>query len=226
MRTRSATLLLCGALSVVGVAAAGTLAPVAAKDRVIVVQPGDTLSGIAVRVGVPVEVLVAVNGLKNPDHIDVGQLLRLEPAPSTGGSTTKPTRADSHRVRPGETLSDIALQYGTSVSELARLNGIANPSYIQAGVVLTVPAAGTAPPATAPPASTTNHRVRPGETLSDIALQYGTSVSELARLNGIADPVVHPGRRRAHRSGHCRAERPVDAVGLHAGLHGRRRRPT
>ncbi len=188
MRTRSAALLLCAAVSVVGVTAVGALAPVAAEDRVIVVQPGDTLSGIAVRVGVPVEVLVAVNGLSNPDHIDVGQRLRLEPATTTSAPATKEKGAATHRVRAGETLSDIALQYGTSVAELTRLNGIADPAYIQAGAVLTVPASGAAPPAAAPRASSTRHRVKPGETLSDIAAEYGTSVAELARLNGIADP--------------------------------------
>ena len=47
-------------------------------------------------------------------------------------------------MRPGETLGGIAARYGTSVSTLAALNGISDPSRIVAGRLLRVPA-GTPP---------------------------------------------------------------------------------
>jgi murein DD-endopeptidase MepM/ murein hydrolase activator NlpD len=47
-----------------------------------VVQPGDTLSQIAARFQLDPASLAAANGLKDPDHIEVGQSLRLDlPAP-------------------------------------------------------------------------------------------------------------------------------------------------
>ena len=48
-----------------------------ATERSYTVAPGDTLSAIARRQRVGVAVLVALNGIANPDRIRVGQVLRL-----------------------------------------------------------------------------------------------------------------------------------------------------
>lgn len=47
-------------------------------------------------------------------------------------------RALAHTVAPGETLLAIARRYGTTVEELARLNGLKDPNRIRAGQVLRV----------------------------------------------------------------------------------------
>ena len=52
-------------------------APPLQGERVHLVQPGDTLGHIAARHTVSVTDLVAVNGLDDPDHITVGQRLRI-----------------------------------------------------------------------------------------------------------------------------------------------------
>jgi peptidoglycan lytic transglycosylase D len=49
-----------------------------------------------------------------------------------------------HKVRPGDTLSGIANQYGISVSALVRANGLNNQNFIRAGQQLTLPVAGSA----------------------------------------------------------------------------------
>jgi LysM repeat protein len=87
--------------------------------------------------------------------------------------------AGTHIVRSGETLSGIAARYGTSVSVLARANGLSNPNYIVTGQHIRVPMAAT---------MTSSHVVRTGETLSDIAARYGTSVGALARANHLGNP--------------------------------------
>jgi murein DD-endopeptidase MepM/ murein hydrolase activator NlpD len=46
----------------------------------------------------------------------------------------------SHSIQAGDTLSAVARRYGTTVSELQRLNGIVNPDFIQVGQVLLLPA--------------------------------------------------------------------------------------
>jgi membrane-bound lytic murein transglycosylase D len=93
-------------------------------------------------------------------------------------------------VRPGQTLSDIAKAYGTTVPALLEHNGIRDARDLRAGQVVAIPAdAGNnnVLAALRSDAGYFHHRVRRGQTLSDIAKQYGTSVSELQRYNGIRD---------------------------------------
>lgn len=137
MHPRPRLLLPVAAMILVVGATVHAVQPAEANDRSIVVRAGDTLGGIALQTGIPVETLVRINAIDDPDHITVGQQLRLEPA------TSKPLAATvaTHRVAPGETLSTIALQYGTTVTEIVRANGIADPSYVQAGALLRLPGA-------------------------------------------------------------------------------------
>ncbi|WP_298628159.1 M23 family metallopeptidase [uncultured Thermus sp.] len=56
---------------------------------------------------------------------------------SLGGLAQSP-RGLVHTVAPGETLFQIARRYGTTVEELARLNGLRDPNRIQVGQALLV----------------------------------------------------------------------------------------
>jgi LysM repeat protein len=112
-------------------------------------------------------------------------------AAATPVPTTAPTAAPSvtgettHVVPAGETVFQIALQYGTTVEAIVQANGIVDATQIYAGQVLTIPA-GTQP--TQPPTTATTHVVQPGENLFRIALRYGLSYQRLAEYNGITDP--------------------------------------
>jgi len=99
------------------------------------------------------------------------------------GSQT--AHAGVHIVRRGETLSGIAIRYGTTVDRLAAANGLANPDFVLTGQRLRIRGGGATEAATTP---TTSHTVSPGETLSSIAARYGTSAEAIASRNGIADP--------------------------------------
>jgi LysM repeat protein len=92
--------------------------------------------------------------------------------------------AASYVVRAGDSLSAIARRHRTSVSALARANGISNPDVIYEGTRLRVPAAQQ------------RYVVRRGDTLSSIAARFGTSVGTLARANDLADAdLILAGRR-------------------------------
>ena len=41
-----------------------------------IVKAGDTLTGISVNLGVTIQYLVNMNGIKNPDYIVVGQVIK------------------------------------------------------------------------------------------------------------------------------------------------------
>lgn len=104
-----------------------------ANAATYVVREGDRLSSIAARKGTTVGALVRINRLDDPDLIVAGQRLRIG-----GGGRA----AGAHTVRAGETLSQIAARYGTSVNALARANGLKNPNLIVAGSRLRVPSGG------------------------------------------------------------------------------------
>ncbi|WP_322796877.1 LysM peptidoglycan-binding domain-containing protein [Tepidiforma sp.] len=137
-----------------GAAAALALLPVTARALTHEVQPGETLSAIALRYGVPLEALAAANGIANPDLIFAGQLLTIagsSPSVPPPGAAVGPPAGRLYLVQPGETLSDIALRHGVTVKALAAANGLHNPDRIFAGQLLTIPAPTSAPAAVSRP---------------------------------------------------------------------------
>lgn len=93
-----------------------------------------------------------------------------------------------YTIKRGDTLSDIAARYGTSVDRLVEVNRLpGNGNLIVEGRSLTVPGG----PGAGSSGGRRQHRVVGGDTLSGIALRYGVSQDALARANGIgADKVV------------------------------------
>jgi N-acetylmuramoyl-L-alanine amidase len=82
--------------------------------------------------------------------------------------------ATGYRVRRGDTLSAIALEYHTTVATLERLNGIPPDATLLAGSTLRLPA---------PRAPRRRYTVRAGDTLSGISVRFGVSLGALATLN-------------------------------------------
>jgi LysM repeat protein len=133
--------LLAGLALAVAVALSPALAAVAlAADPTVVVRPGDTLTAISKRSGVPIRRLVELNRIANPNRIYAGQRLRIgSGSPAARSRTTDTTGTRIHVVKLGSTLSHIALRYGVSVSSIVAANGIADPSRIFAGQRLEIP---------------------------------------------------------------------------------------
>ncbi|MBS1385177.1 LysM peptidoglycan-binding domain-containing protein [Flavonifractor sp. DFI.6.63] len=89
-----------------------------------------------------------------------------------------------HVVRPGESLSSVAREYGVPLSQLAVDNGLQNDPRLVVGQALVVQFPQQV------------HTVQPGESLSSIARQYGMSLRQLYRNNPIlgGGPVLYPGQ--------------------------------
>lgn len=90
--------------------------------------------------------------------------------------------ASTYTVQAGDTLYGLAARFGTTVAELAALNGIAADALLTVGQTLQVPGSATTQPNV--------HIVQAGENLYRIALRYGTTWQELAQLNNIYDPTT------------------------------------
>lgn len=67
-----------------------------------------------------------------------------------------------------------------NLSSLSALNGISDPNLIYAGNTLRIPQGGNSAPV--------YYTIQPGDTLSEIAERFGTTVASLSALNGISDP--------------------------------------
>lgn len=188
-----------------------------------VVASGETLSSIASRYHITIEALKQANNLHG-SMIRAGQPL-LVPAASldlakyalSADARLARTQATPHgssrltyTVRAGDTLWQIARQYGASVAELAKWNGMAPGDPLQIGQelvvweeepVTTADAAGTGP---VRPVGlqglntlrTVNYIVRRGDSLSRIAKLFGVTVNDLRRWNGFAkNALLRPGQR-------------------------------
>lgn len=180
-------------IAVLGVAGLALSAKLASAET-YTVRDGDTLSGVAERLGVPVQALASANGLDDPDLVLAGSVLRV---PSAQGSVTE------YLVRPGDTLWDISAAVGVPVGQLAAANGLEDPDWVPAGKILTVPRGGSASgSANAKQSSVVptlgaggRYTVKPGDALSDIAWRTGVPVGQLAAVNNISDPnLLTPGQ--------------------------------
>ncbi len=172
-RVRSAGLVM--ALLTTSLAAVGP----AAAETVVLVGAGDSLSEIAVENGVSLVDLMVANNITNPDLVFMGQQLVI---PGTGSSSS--TVATGIRVvQWGDTLSVIAEDFGTTVSELMALNGLSNANSLFVGQELIVPG-GVGTVSTLGPTVVT---VKSGESLSLIAGRYAVTVADLMAENGITN---------------------------------------
>ncbi|QOR48519.1 LysM peptidoglycan-binding domain-containing protein [Trueperella pecoris] len=109
----------------------------------------------------------------------------------------------TYQVKPGDTVSAIALRSGTTIDAVVKANKLRSAHLIYPGQLLRIPSAVSAPAPTAPtpaaaapaPAATPApsaapevYVVKPGDTLGRIARAYKTTVAKLAADNAIANP--------------------------------------
>ncbi len=172
MTTRRVMLILV-VLALVLTATASTVvaAPQASTNCVAyhTVKFGDTLNSISRLYGVSVQALMAANNIYNPNLIFAGQVLCIPGA--TPPPPPPPSCGTYYTVKWGDTLSSIAVRYGTTVQAIMAANNIANPNHIYAGMILYIPC-GTRPPA--PPASYPNWK---GEYFNNPNLEGAPSVT-------------------------------------------------
>jgi LysM repeat protein len=131
-----------------------------------IVVAGDTLFKIALDFDVTVEDIAEANGIINVDSLEIGQELII-PGESTEGSSEQANAGQDSGENEGSTnegdgTGEAPVSDGTTVPETEQPTPVSG-----AGSV---------------------HIVQPGENLFRIGLQYGCSVEQLARYNGIATP--------------------------------------
>jgi beta-lactamase class A len=130
---------------VVAIVSAQSLASAREGATSYQVQPGDTLSAIALTTGIPIDKLVSLNSLKDPNMIVAGQTLAVAtPTPAAISPTPTAGSGQQYTVKSGDTLWDIAQANGVSVDDLIQANSLSNADQLTLGQVLRLPVTATA----------------------------------------------------------------------------------
>ncbi len=199
---------------------------VQSQDAVHIVKRGEQLLQIARRYGVSVDSLISYNGIADPNTIVTGQRLLipgLNPDSSVEyGALANPDALPAgngyYTVRQGDTLSEIAQRYGVNAADLMRLNGMTNASFIWVGQQLRLsarvdPGVGGVDQTEPSDIASDIYVVKPGDTLSQIARTYGTTVADLLAANGLPDAsFIWYGQRLRIKSNASYAEQAVQSA--------------
>lgn len=125
------------------------------EPKIYVVDKGDSLAYIGKRFNVSVKDIIALNSIKNPDKLKVGQKLTLPEYVNL--NAPKPVRKVVHKkpaapvpagvatggdyeVKKGDTLEKIAKAHGTTIKALTEANNLASDR-LQIGQKLALPKA-------------------------------------------------------------------------------------
>lgn len=152
-------------------------------DIKYIVQSGDTLSSIAADNNVSINNLVTLNNIENANLIHIGDVLTIKTANVTT-SNTSTIKSGTYTVQSGDSLSAIAAKYGISVATLASLNNITDTNLILTGQVLTL---GNVANDLSSVTNNNSYTVQSGDNLYSIAADHGTTVANLAAINGISN---------------------------------------
>lgn len=95
--------------------------------------------------------------------------------------------AATYTVKSGDSLYSIAQEFGTTYTEIMKLNGLTS-TVIYPGQKLEVNG-------TPSSSSVITYTVKSGDTLYNIAKQYGTTYTEIMELNGLTSSMIVPGQK-------------------------------
>jgi membrane-bound lytic murein transglycosylase D len=166
------------------------------------------LAAVADKMGLPVNTIISLNpelrrkvtpeeryALKVPVGSDKTLLARLDEIPRW---TPPRNTYITHRVRKGESLSQIASKYRSSVRAIVLANNIRHKHLIRAGKKLRIPLRGSgrrsfvsAPPKLLPGGK---YRIQKGDSLWLIARKFKTNTKTLMRLNNLKTTRLYVGQ--------------------------------
>jgi LysM repeat protein len=182
-RSIAGSLLIVAALTI-------AIAPGPARGDVTryIVQPGDYLVAIGLKLGVQWQSIAEANNIVAPYTIYPNQSLVIPPT-KCDGSDSNGTR---YTVKPGDDLVLIGLNFGVPWHQIADANCIAAPYLIYPTQTLAIP-----PPPKCADGDTggTQYTVKAGDDLVIIGQHFGVPWQEIADANCIIAPyVIYPGQ--------------------------------
>jgi len=159
-----------------------------------IVEAGELVGTIAKKYGTTTEAILQANGLKSNSIISPGQELIIPlPAANTSTPTVTPSPSPTpfeYTIKQGETLSEIAKRYKTTVEALMEANNIVDATSVRAGTKLQI----VGPPDFSATMAYETYEVKPGDTLVTIASAYSVSVDTIKEVNGLTGDKLSVGQ--------------------------------
>jgi len=175
------------------------------------VQRRENITSIANKYGVSYQELITANDLPSKkSKLKTGQTILIPVqiedfkyanyGKDSSEITFPPsTKYNSHRVKKGETLYTLCQRFDLDYNELRLLNGISYDSdYLEEGRVLRIAQFEKSKAAREPVikkitnSKVVKHKVRKGESLTQIAGNYGTSVRTIMDINRLRSDKIYP----------------------------------
>ena len=153
---------------------------VSSTNIVYTVKKGDTLYSIANNYGVSVDAIKKLNNLTS-NTLSIGQQLYIPK-----DSVVEETDFVVYEVKPGDTLYSIAKKYNTTPEAIKNYNNLTS-NLLTINQVLQIPVEGV---------STENviYTVKKGDSLYQIANNFGVSVAEIMNLNNLTSTLLSVGQ--------------------------------
>tara|TARA_B100000959_G_scaffold275260_1_gene328381 strand:- start:13 stop:846 length:834 start_codon:yes stop_codon:yes gene_type:complete len=166
------------------------------------VKYGENLSLIAKKYKVPIKDIVSINKIKNPNRIKPKTVLQI---PVSGyqeylkeSMSTNQRKKIYHTVKTGDSLSEIAEMYKTSVKNIKKWNGLRS-DIIRIGQKLEIWSKSSQISKDISKSNDASKKiyytVRYGDTLSGIAVKYGIPTKKLKRWNKLMSDKIVVGQK-------------------------------
>ena len=164
------------------------------------VKRGENLSLISKRYNVKIQDITSMNKISAKKYLQPGQVLQI---PTQGYDeyvksliNTNNTTKIYHTVRSGDTLSEIASKYRTSIKKIKKWNGIRendNVIYVGKKLIIFISANDYQRINTNTP-KTVNYKVKYGDSLSKISYKFGVRVSDIRKWNSLKSDLIKVGQ--------------------------------
>ncbi len=164
------------------------------------VKKGDNLSRIASKYRIKIQDITSMNNISQKKYLQPGQVLQI---PTQGYDeymqtvlASNKTKKIFYTVKSGDTLSEIAIRFRTSVKKIKTWNGIRN-DVIYVGKKLTIHVPAYYDELKDKSNSQSNrkiiYKIRRGDTLSQIAYKYRVSIKNIKQWNNIKGTKIKVG---------------------------------
>ncbi len=170
------------------------------------VKRGDTLLAIAKKLRTTTSVIASLNPFNSNYHVIRGEYI-VVPASKAVVDIRLNNKDARYKVQRGDNLHSVASKFGVSVAQLAAANGLNTNSYLIRGTTIVIPSKSTSnvntgshagnnntsnnnggyyPSSSVVSNKTFDYRVKSGDSLTNLAKRYDTTVPRLAKLNHLS----------------------------------------